>query len=259
MSRKATAALLMVSAAALFVAAFWVARATMLKSQSAAFRPYIATVAESLYKGASDKPFQTTYWVEAMRDDGSEATARRVQAPDHNWYEERTILDLTDGKRISIDPITKSVTTYPLTARATSFYMASRTECARAAGIQAANILGYNAVEIAFGATQEFGRPGRKVVSHEWEAPALGCLRLDQDVTFLDPQSGAVLGRRTVRVLTVTEGEPSAALFTIPVNYIERSPSEVFSIFDSRFHKPDHPKTDDLLDRVYQTAQAHGH
>lgn len=236
--------------AASFGAAYWITEAFVLRGQQAGIRPFTATISTALYHGDSIQPLITRYTTVAFRSDGSEVTVRHVQAPDGNPYDERVILDLTSAQRVSVDPMTQSRTTYPMGPKELAHYKNLRVNCASSPGAATSAILGYAVVKTARSAPAASG----KVFSTEnWLAPALGCFSLSQVTVWTNAATGAATDRKVRKVLTIVEGDPSAALFTIPSDYVERSPGEVLALFASKYHKPDHPRTSAVLDQVYQS------
>jgi hypothetical protein len=67
----------------------------------------------------------------------------------------------------------------------------------------------------------------------EWAAPDLDCFPLVQTIT----QSLADgMQYKTIRTVTfVVTGEPAESLFTVPENYVERSPAETAVEFSRRY------------------------
>jgi hypothetical protein len=68
---------------------------------------------------------------------------------------------------------------------------------------------------------------GKTVVIENWLAPALDCLPMRKTVQLSDA-SGAVIHREVDEVANVALGQPTPALFTLPGDFVERSPSEVY-------------------------------
>lgn len=236
--------------AASFGAAFWIAKPFVLRGQQAGIRPFTATIATALYHGDSIQPLITRYTTVAFRSDGSEVTVRHVQAPDGNPYDERVILDLTSAQRVSVDPMTQSRTTYPMGPKELAHYKNLRVNCASSPGAATSAILGYAVVKAARSGPAASG----KVFSTEnWRAPALGCFSLSQVTVWTNSATGAATDRKVRKVLTIIEGDPVAALFIIPSDYVECSPGEVLALFASKYQKPDHSRTDAVLNRVYQS------
>ncbi|MGH9407658.1 MAG: hypothetical protein ACRD3D_17700 [Terriglobia bacterium] len=249
MQHKFRTGVIAILLAASFGAAFWIAKTFVLRGQQAGIRPFTATIATALYHGDSSRPLITRYTTVALRGDGSEVTVRHVQAPDGNPYDERVILDLASAQRVTVDPMTQSRTTYPLTSKDLAHYKSAEANCAASPGAATSTILGYAAVKSA---RRGPAARGKVFSTEDWRAPALGCLSLSRVTVWTNSATGAVTDRQVRKVLTIIEGDPTA-LFTVPSGYGERSPSEVLSLFASKFNKPEHPQTGAALDRVYQS------
>jgi len=81
------------------------------------------------------------------------------------------------------------------------------------------SFLGFRIIRI------QLGKPGA-VDTEFWNAPDLDCYPLRQIMEFRDA-SGKVTDLSDDSVISVSRGEPSADLFSIPADYVERPPSEV--------------------------------
>ena len=73
---------------------------------------------ESHFRSADGSLTSQSQKVWAVRSDGSVVEPRYSNAPAGQMYQQRIITDAADGKRIVVDGITESVTTYVLTGRA---------------------------------------------------------------------------------------------------------------------------------------------
>ena len=243
---RAIAALLV----ALFGAAFWIAKTFVLRGQQAGIQPFTATIATALYHGGSVQPLITRYTTVAFRSDGSEVTVRHVQAPDGNPYDERVVLDLTSAQRVSVDPMTQSRTTYSMGPKELAHYKNSRVNCAASPSATTSTILGYAVTKATRSGP---AAAGKNFSTEDWRAPALGCLSLSRVTVWTNSATGVVTDRQVRKVLTIVEGDSAESLFMVPSNYVERSPGEVLALFASKYQKPDHSRTDTVLNRVYQS------
>jgi len=81
------------------------------------------------------------------------------------------------------------------------------------------SFLGFGIIRI------QLGKPGA-VDTEFWNAPDLDCYPLRQIMEFRDA-SGNVTDLSDDSVISVSCGEPSADLFSIPADYVERPPSEL--------------------------------
>jgi len=156
---------------------------------------------------------------EAVRGDGSwmerteDFKGDRVVSSSHIF--------LVTGKRITVNHVGERKTSVadvvpPQPMRD------PRTDCtklqagAQASGMESVEgeekIAGYRAIRIKHG------------MFTEWWAPELGCAKIK---SYFDPEKGS----HTVHELvSVTVGEPDAALFTVPVSYEEVPPSKLFAL-----------------------------
>ncbi|HEX5412972.1 MAG TPA: hypothetical protein VFZ27_14065 [Terriglobia bacterium] len=210
-----------------------VAHVQKLRAESSARRPFTAVIVEHRHPG--DASISAAAWpntqmtMYAVRSDGSTAEVIRRVDPNNNPVEIRVVVDMASARRVSIDPMTQSVTTYPLSQASLSFMNGLAIGC-QSATSEHSTLIGYDVVKVQ---DSKEWPDGTADYSESWQAPALGCLRMDESSS---PQAAA---NRTVwntrEVTFVAEGEPSAALFAIPSDYVERSPSEVFAEFQRRF------------------------
>ena len=86
-------------------------------------------------------------------------------------------------------------------------------------------ILGFSVVK----KTETTSGPDSKTaVTEIWFAPLLDCLPMKKVRQVLDANQSIVV-REVSEVSRVVLGEPDPALFTLPANYVERNPSEVYA------------------------------
>ena len=86
-------------------------------------------------------------------------------------------------------------------------------------------VLGYKTVVIE---TQQ-----APYVNTIWRAPELGCAALKVSEDRRD-EHGAVIGHFEMQALSIKEGAPDRALFTIPTSYTERSPREMHRAYTAK-------------------------
>lgn len=233
---------------AIGVTVFFAVRGVKLRGQTIpALQPFTATMVDYHYAPNQSQPAFLEYSTLAMKSDGSQATVhRRELKTNDNWYDMRTILNLTGHQRIAVDPITQSTTTYPLSPGAVRLYLGWETNCAADTQAEISTMLGYRVVRVSSNVPGPHGSSARET----WKAPGLGCLALKDTWSRTDPRTGASYTYRLIQVLTIIEGEPSATLFSVPADYVERSPSQVLALAAQIGHGADHPKTDSALDSV---------
>lgn len=231
------------------VAAYKLGRHINLKAVGFTRIPFTATVHENGFRPNEIGPAHSEYYVVGVRSDGSEATVFRREGPDAKWFESRVVLNLTDRVRVTVEPLTQSLTTYPISARGVLFYQSVKTtECTRALGAEKSTLLGYDVVKLhqvlAGGITRD-----------AWEALRLGCFPLKEVLTLNS-------GYRSVReVVFLHEGPPPAEFFQLPAGYQEHSPSEVADEFARRYpgQLPFPPQTSVALDKPYFAARTEPH
>lgn len=227
-----------------------------LKAESSARRPFTAVIVEHRHPGdpsISDAAWPNTEMIMyAVRSDGSTAEVIRRLDPNNTPVEIRVVADTASARRVIIDPMTQSVTTYPLSQASLAFMNGLAAGCQNATSEHSTR-LGYEVVKVQ---DNKQWPDGSADYSQSWQAPALGCLPMYESSS---PQAGAAPTVWNSReVVFVAEGEASGALFTIPSNYVERSPSQVFDEFQSRFpnaRKSWVEKAGPPLDRAYNKSR----
>ncbi|MGH9435909.1 MAG: hypothetical protein ACRD06_07905 [Terriglobia bacterium] len=236
--------------------AYLLFKSSDLRGQAPQVIPFTATMEDYHQSTAMGSPQQRVeYYTLARRSDGSQVAVHRRKAPDGSWNNARIIIDLSKGERITVDDLTQSITTYPLSPATIKGYRALQTYC-NGTGGKASSVLGYKTVQ-----TAGTGKvpPGQQVEHDTWWAPTLNCFALKNTWTWTNPGAESPADSRTLQAVTIVPGEPSSSLFSIPSNYTERSPGEVMSQFAQRFNKQVDPRTDQLLDGVYQKAHSTPH
>lgn len=225
--------------------------ASHLLSQApgASWAPFTALILEKRLNESGQEAYQE-YLTVAVRSDGSEAISMRRQDPTGQWVHIRTIVDVMAKKRVAVDPMTESVTTYPLGTASSS----PQKECTKDGNPERKTILGYEVVRIREDRLLP-GSGGRRVGTDNWVASALNCFPLTESSSLLQPDGKQYTNVR--EVLSIIPGEPADSLFAIPSTYTERSPSQVFSEYERRF--PGHgglpPSTANKLDSAYYAHQ----
>lgn len=72
------------------------------------------------------------------------------------------------------------------------------------------------------------GPDSKTAVTEIWFAPLLDCLPMKKVYQVLDANNSIVV-REVSEVSKVVLGEPDPVLFTLPADFVERSPSEVYA------------------------------
>lgn len=222
-------ALVIAATAAVGAVAFFIGRTRPTIAQSTSWVPYTAVTVSQTYSHGSATPTATANHIHAVRSDGSwvDVALREVGG---QLYRVSVIQDLALRRRVTVDPMTESTTTYPLSAAWASRLATPETSCTSDANAPHKSILGYDAVEV------KRTRPGPgalTTVVDDWDAAALNCFPLERNATV--SSAGSISFHRTVTAISVAAGPPDSALFQVPANYTERSPSQVFAAFAKRF------------------------
>ncbi|HYZ74099.1 MAG TPA: hypothetical protein VE641_13535 [Chthoniobacterales bacterium] len=216
-------------------------------AQSYAPKPLTATYyIESFDENGSKRESEQTF---AVRGDGSIVKPRSTSGPDGKMYTQRTLYDVGKKKRVAIDGLTESITSYALSDTELKNLQYPLAICQRFE-VEAALVQGYRT-------RKELVKTGP--VNHErlreaWYAADFGCLLVKETVSDLN-ENGDSRIRYTQTLKTVTLGEPDPALFSIP-EWQERTPSAVFAEFNRKFNlsRP-LPKSSSDRDRAYFANQ----
>jgi hypothetical protein len=231
---------------------FSVARKAVVMSQEVRATAFTATVKVTGLRHDGTVAY-TKYYQHGARSDGSWVDLERKRDPNGHWSEGKILLSLTEKRRITVDGLTDSLTTYPLSEGDISVSRAIASSCVVNPATEHGNILGYEVVKVADDPQIGSGQ----LLHHEsWQAPALGCFELSRRSTLgsLSGPPASVV----VEVLAVTEGEPPSSWFSLPANFVERSPSQVFAEFSRRFpSREGAPASASFkLDQAYASSQA---
>jgi hypothetical protein len=204
--------------------------------------------------------------VYANRSDGSRAEWTQKFKPPNTgkpYAENRSVLDLVGLRDVGIDPFTESVSSSPIEpSRVLKYRMKPDSTCALP--IAEGNRLvidpppvwlqGRPTVHVS-GKTSL--RDGSTLTVEEWRAPELECFPIKQTAIRLATKDGMTYSSRIEKEVTqVTIGDPDPALFAIPAQYTERSPSEIMAEAARRRGKPNcdncNSKTAAMLDDAYR-------
>ena len=211
-------------------------------------RPMTVRYVESHFRDSDGTLMSQSQKVWAVRSDGSVVEPRFSTAPDGQMYQQRIITDAAQGKRIVVDGITESITTYVLTDRAVRALRTPGGGCLNRKGEEAEPVFGYATVRVEM--------PLADKTVQEWLAPELNCVPLRSTLSKLMPDgTQRVLVRREVG--DVAFGEPDAALFTAP-DWPEWSPSQVLELFRQKYGLPataQLERTKQITDQAYQAQR----
>jgi hypothetical protein len=167
----------------------------------------------------------------ALRSDGSSvevSTNMLTRQPDDTPREIRMILDLSKPARLTVYPMLKAVTTFPLDQPQADGERRQQQSCDGGATAIKSTRMGYEVV------SQRPTRDIPNLPSHfpdveVWVAPALGCTRLEETM------------RRDRKVVTLRQaeniklGDPDPSLFEVPADYEELSPMQLGQRFKELF------------------------
>lgn len=215
---------------------------------SVTFKPFTATVHETKFYPNGGAAREETYTV-AFRPDGSNVTDYHRRLSTGQTTEVKLIEDVIGGRRVAVDYATESTSTYPLPSNYSAIMAKQATACGNSSSSREPAILGYQVVLIHDG--HKFGN-GARNVRDLWEAPALNCFAL-RSVAFATKQPGEKAPHNEAEAIEIVLGEPNSALFSIPQNFVERSPSERHAEFEQRFGLP--AATPPNADQVYNSSR----
>jgi len=252
---KARAVLFALLTFVVAAAAFALARpfAARAHAQQVSRTPFTAFMVENQYPAGQLQPDRTEHYLRAVKSDGTEVTIWMRQSPRQEWMQPKVILDLPNGTRISVDPFTESLTTYPLSKDTVAFYQSwPKSECTDQRKLERSNWLGYDVRKVH---KDLAGPPGTRSSLELLEAVALGCFALQENWTLGSKE--AVEPKIIRQAQFVTMGEPDQALFGVPTSYVERPPSQVFAEYLRRYPES-HPLptgSDQAADEAYEKAR----
>jgi hypothetical protein len=206
-------------------------------------KPFTATVNEVKFNSNGVASHKETYLV-GFRADGSNMTDYHRTLSTGQATEVKMVEDVKSGRRVAVDYATESTSTYPLPSNYSAVIAKQASACGAAAGSSEPLILGYHVVLVHDAHT--YGNGASNMRDH-WEAPELNCFAL-RSVEFATKRPGENAPHNEAEVTNITLGEPDPTLFSIPQNFVERSPSERHAEFERRFglHAPTPPQADDV-------------
>jgi hypothetical protein len=162
----------------------------------------------------------------------------------------RIIVDVINLRRVSVDPPTESITTYPLSRKTITGLLDFKFSCSDDPGAEHKQFFGHQAVKV----THERLAGTVKLGYEDWIATELGCLVVKSTVKRY--QNGIFQATRYKDVTALTLGEPYSSLFQIPQTFVERKPSEVMQ--ESARRKGEQcsecdKRSGPVLDKVYDS------
>lgn len=186
----------------------------------------------------------------AHRSDGSTARITYQIAEDGRSVESRNVFDLSNARYVILDAALRSTTTTTLSDQAVNVRRNGRRGCA---GPVVSNLLGYDVTL----RTSTPPAPIPAVAKHgelreeTLLAPALGCLVMETKL-ILTYHDGSERVVRSERVIDVKVGDPDAAFFNIPEDYVEMSPATRMTALG----RGGNASTDDVIQNFEQVYDA---
>ncbi len=182
----------------------------------------------------------------ARRADGSTVESRVVTGPDGKQYTQRTVQDTATSRKVVIDGVTQSVTSYHLSKAAAAELTTPARRCGAEALPTSEPVLGHRVVRTVLNANGRI---------ETFLAPELGCALLRERFYRADA-SGKEYVAAAKEAVAVMKGDPDPALFVIP-DWPERSPSEVMSEMSKKFNLQPPLRPDKAADDAYRTIPEH--
>ncbi|HEX6879046.1 MAG TPA: hypothetical protein VF135_01675 [Terriglobales bacterium] len=190
-----------------------------------------ATIRETVFQLPTTQPRLVHTLIIARRQDGSTVRVRNVSKPDNSGVaEQRYVIDLDRREQISIDGLTGSLTTIPLSYAVAEARKKRRMCNATGDSLVRDTILGYDVVR----SVQNHGATGAFVRYEEWLAPALDCFSLKTAIFHGTSDSDMHIANLR-EAMQVTVGEPASDLFALPSAYVERSPLQRRAEYHARY------------------------
>ena len=167
----------------------------------------------------------------AVKPDGSHAiVTRRTLTPLNHSFEMSSIFDASAGRRIDFDADLKMKST--VAARTGSIVLKAQPTCSAPKGVEKvapsgafalmSSLQGVGVVPIATRAKVA----DRTIFRQALLAPSLGCMTLSEEIAVTGPDgSDQGVSRRVLQ--SVSFGAPNEALFQVPQDALEVSPSTI--------------------------------
>ena len=193
-------------------------------------RPFTATISGSTWiTGYQVRLVKKTF---AVRQDGSSVEVRALPDPaaEGQTFDSRVILDVANRRRVSVHPLTETITTMWLSEKSTDFHRFKQNPNCLDGAQPAALILGY---DVWLKDTTRPFRDGGQLKERSWVSPRLNCFPLRIETVMELP--GEPDDNSAQTVITVTEEEPGPSLFEIPSTYVEKTPSQSVAELKRRF------------------------
>lgn len=217
-------------------------------------KPFTAILHEVRFRSNGEAAYEEDYTV-AFRSDGSSVNDYHRKLPTGQTVEVKVVEDFGRTQRVAVDYATESTSTYPLPSNYSAMTAKQASACNGAAGVSSNQppILGFKVVLLHESHT--YGN-GKSNMHDRWEAPALNCFALRR-VDFASRKAGEKPPHNEVVATKIVLGEPDPVLFSIPTNFVERSPSERHAEFEHRFgmRAPTPPDADEVYTSARQRSR----
>ena len=190
-------------------------------------RAFTATMHEVRFGAGGVPGYEETYLL-SVRSDGSTAKVVRRRSRDAQWYEMRVVLDVLGRRRVSIDPITRSTTTYFLSE--SDINLMSQPDKSCISGVETDDVLGYKVRRVT---SEDYLQEGASHALDALQAPDLDCFALRE--RSVNGPRGSRSPYTEVSATAILVGEPDPVAFEVPRNYVERTPSQVAAEYNKKF------------------------
>jgi len=231
--------------------------ATIYPAQLMTPKPVTITLLEKQYRHPTGEYVDSKTLVTAVRADGSSVTVRQLQSSIAAVGPQRIIVDLANGRKTIIEPITRSITTAILRPDTVDGHRRRFASC-MLEDVARSVYQGYTVVKQVRQQTSDCrnGDQNCKVTvrSESWRAPDLNCSELKR-VDTLSMAGEAPVLVTSIEAQSVEVGEPDSRLFEVPQNYTERTRSEVGAEL-SRIKGESHDaEVGRMLDEAHRSSQ----
>jgi hypothetical protein len=251
-ARNKTVVLTVATVVAALAGSFLIVRGAKPQGARSSRRAFIAHGTERHFASKGDTgPVKVTHITFARMGDGSWVEAATIESPQGGAGELISFVDVASARNVDLEPFTKSSMTFYLTPSELQHEVDRAESCPSAISAAPAEherILGYEVVKL----TEEDRAPNNgKEVTEAWVAPELNCYVLRKSASLSDGP------HNEIEVTDLTEGEPPPAMFDVPAEYVERSPSQLSAEWAARFGQPflGRESTVQRLDERYYTHQ----
>ncbi len=192
-------------------------------------KPFVAYEKEQSF--ANDGQLRTTSdRIVAHREDGSYVIAFTTHSPAGETATHRTIVDVSAGKHVFLEPFTQSAMTFYLSDDELRQMTQSEKACEDG---DIKTQLSSKSAKSSIMFNQEVRwvsrKLGRDTTIGAWVAPDLDCLALSETQSF------GIGSRNEISVERIDIGNPPDSLFEVPAEYAEHSPAEIEAAYRAKY------------------------